>query len=376
MDRPEVTWAQVARWRSERHLLGAERARSAVDVARRLGGVHAQLASSASAAVRLRAPTVTAARLTAALDTRRTLVKLWAARGTLHLLPSADLPTWVAVMSTRTREVSGPWLRANGVTATEMTTLLRVLPEVVGAEPLTREELADRVVGATGDAHLRAALTQGWGSLLKPAAFKGLLCFGPNRGRNVTFVAPRAWLRSRWREVDTDEAVDALARAHLDAYGPSSPAELSRWLDLALARAKASYRRLADELVTVDVEGEALAVGRAHLEALARPPGEPLVHLLPGFDPYVVGSTRQLEHLAPAAHKKEISRTSGWISATLCVDGMLLGTWRGEPARGALRIDLVPFGPLPRRVRAALPEVAARAAALAGHDRVELTVGG
>ena len=97
--------ADVLRWRISRHLLGAHRGRDVVDVARRVSGLHAQVASSAQAAATLRL--AKAPDLENALYQDRSLVRTWAARGTLHLLPAADLPLWVAAMSTRTRETTG-----------------------------------------------------------------------------------------------------------------------------------------------------------------------------------------------------------------------------------------------------------------------------
>ena len=64
--------------------------------------MHAQLGSAAEAAVWLRTGgTVGPAEVRRALDVDRTLVKTWAVRGTLHLLPAADLPTWTAALGTR-----------------------------------------------------------------------------------------------------------------------------------------------------------------------------------------------------------------------------------------------------------------------------------
>ncbi|WP_369077447.1 DNA glycosylase AlkZ-like family protein [Actinoplanes nipponensis] len=56
-----------------------------------------RVSALASATLRLTA----APELDDALYRRRSLVRTWAARGTLHLLPAADLPLWVAAMSTR-----------------------------------------------------------------------------------------------------------------------------------------------------------------------------------------------------------------------------------------------------------------------------------
>ena len=137
-------------------------------------------------------------------------MRTWAARGTLHLLPADDLPLWVAAMSTRNRETKGSWLKYHGVTAAQMQDIVKALPDVLGGTPMTRDELAAAIIGATGHEDLRGPLTQGFGAILKPLAFRGLLCSGPPRGRNVTFVAPRDWLGT-CEPPPADEAIDALA---------------------------------------------------------------------------------------------------------------------------------------------------------------------
>ncbi|GAA3339623.1 winged helix DNA-binding domain-containing protein [Amorphoplanes nipponensis] len=332
---------EILRRRIDRHHLGRARAGDVVAAARRIGGLHAQVASSALASATLR---LTAApELDDALYRRRSLVRTWAARGTLHLLPAADLPLWVAAMSTRTRETTGSWLKYHGVTEAQMRDIIAAVPDVLGGTPLTREELADAIVTATGHEELHEPLRQGFGAILKPLAFRGLLCSGPPRGRHVTFVAPRAWLGD-WLPVPTEEAVDQLVLRHLDAYGPADAAEFARWFDLKPALAKKSFARLADRLRAVGDEGflpvDAPDGG-----------GEDTVLLLPAFDPYVVGSLRRLDRVS-SGPKSAVSRPQGWISPTLVVNGRIEGVWEladGHPV-------VTPFQPLPAAVRCALPE--------------------
>jgi hypothetical protein len=324
-----VDLARVLRWRAERHLLGRARGADVVEVARRLSGVHAQVAGSAAAATALRLTGAGPAEdaLTRALTEDRTLVKTWAARGTLHYLPADDLPAWVAAMSTRTRETTGSWLKYHGVGKEDMAALHDALPEVLGKRPLTREQLTDAVVKASGRGHLREALSQGWGAVLKPAAFRGLLCFGPPKGRNVTFVAPRTWLPGPWPEVSTEDGIDTVLRGFLGTYGPAGPDEFARWFDLRPPLAKAAFARLAPELSYVDVDGVVGAVPAGLLTDLTRKSARPrLVRLLPAFDPYTVGSLRQLDTVAPGLPRAAVSRPQGWISPVLLVDGLIGGT--------------------------------------------------
>jgi len=334
-----MTLADVLKWRIARHHLGPDKGTDVVAVARRIGGLHAQVASSAqaSADLRLAAP----ADLDRALWRDRTLVRTWAARGTLHLLPAADLPLWVAAMSTRTRETKGSWMKFHGVTEHQMRDIIAAVPDVLGDEPLTREELAEKIIAATGHGDLRGPLVQGFGAVLKPLAFRGLLCSGPPRGRNVTFVAPRHWI-GPFEVPPAEQGIDALALAYLGAYGPAHPEEFARWFDLTPALAKRSFGRLAVKLTTV---GDFGYVPDGHTPEVSE-----TVLLLPAFDPYVVGSTRQLDRIS-SGPKQAVSRPQGWISPTLVVNGRIEGVW--EPTPGGPRIT--PFGPLPAKVRGALP---------------------
>jgi hypothetical protein len=335
-----MTIDEVLRWRIERHFLGTGRATGPVELARRLSGIHAQVASSAQAAAALRSKREPD--LDKALYADRTLVRTWAARGTLHLLPAEDLPFWVAAMSTRTRETTGSWLKYHGVTAEQMRDIIAAMPDVLGGTPMTREELADGIIAATKHEDLREPLTQGFGAILKPLAFRGLLCSGPPRGRNVTFVAPREWL-GPFELPPTDDAIDALALAYLGAYGPADAAEFARWFDLKPALAKKSFARLEPQLTPVPDFG----FRPADLPATGSPD---TVHLLPAFDPYVVASTRQLDRVSTGP-KAAVSRPQGWISPTLVINGRIEGVW--EPSPDGPRVS--PFGKLPAAVRRRLP---------------------
>ena len=142
---------------------------------------------------------------------------------------------------------------------------------------------------------------------------------------------------------DTEEAIDALALGYLGAYGPADAAEFARWFDLRPALAKKSFARLGDRLRPVGDFGSVPA-------DLALDTGGHTVHLLPAFDPYVVGSTRQLDRVSTGP-RSAVSRPQGWISPTLVVNGRIEGVWESSPA--GPRVS--PFGKVSAAVRRALP---------------------
>lgn len=315
------------------HLLGRASPDRLVDVVSDLGGVHAQLMSSAELSLAARIDGLAPEDVRDALWDRRELVKTWAMRGTLHLLPAAELPMYTAALARRDHWSKGAWLRGHGVTAEQIEAIIGAIPRALGAAPRTREELAD-----TLGIDVRELVLSGWGAVLKPSAFRGDLCFGPNRGRNVTFVRPRDWLDG-WAAVDPEEAERELARRYLRAYGPATREDFGRWFPGAWARL---FRSLAGELADVDVDGRSAHLHVDDLSALTEAASPRSVRLLPAFDAYVV-ACRPRERLVPADLAGRVYRPQGWISPVLRVDGRIAGVWRHEKRRGAVEIDVEPF---------------------------------
>jgi uncharacterized protein YcaQ len=344
-----VTIEQARAFRLARQRLDRRApAGSMLEVARALCGVHAQLASSAELALWARIEGIERAEVSEALE-ERALVKTWAMRGTLHLLPADDLALYVAVLGPRWDNPGGAWLRGHGVPEEHFEALVRLVPRAVDGKPRTREELADRLA-EVGGPELRERLLSGWGALLKPSAHRGDLCFGPNRGRNVTFVRPDRWLGKLDRP-DPGDAEREVVRRFLAAYGPATADDFARWIGMRGAQPKRMLAALGDEIARVDVDGREASMLAADVKALRAAKAPSSVRLLPAFDPHVVG-TRPRSHLVDPKHEAKIYRPQGWISPVVLVDGMAAGIWKRE--RGS--VELEPFGRLSRAERQAVDE--------------------
>jgi Winged helix DNA-binding domain len=353
-----VAAANVLGFRVRRHRLDRRApADSLAAVARELCGVHAQLAASAEIALWVRVRGLERDEVREALEEQRTLVKTWAMRGTLHLLASEDLPLYVAVLGPGWDDPGGAWLRGFKLTRKQYDTLLEVVPRSLGARPRTREQLADKVAELAGPA-LGKRLLEGWGSLLKPSARRGDLCFGPNRGRNVTFVRPDRWLGG-FARLDAGEARKELVRRFLSAYGPATPDELGRWLGWRGAAPKRLLREVEDELAEVELDGGPAWLLASDLPALRKATAPKSVRLLPAFDPYVVGF-RPRDLLVDPEHAPRIFRPQAWFSPVVLVNGRAAGIWERERRGRRLEIRLEPFGPLSAATRRALAEEAER----------------
>jgi hypothetical protein len=276
----------------------------------------------------------------AALWKDKRLVKTWLMRGTLHLVPAEDLPLFTAAMRTRWIRLNNAWLKYVQLDRSEFLGLIDSIGQALDGQALTREELIARV-GKGRSERIQAVLKSGWGSILKPVARNGLLCFGPSRGQSVTFVRPQQWLGT-WRDVDPDTSLLEVARRYLRAYGPATKQDFARWWGNWPGVGNAAWSGLAQELAPVSIEGQRADLLAADLDRISAATREPAVRLLPAFDPYLMGHANR-DHLFASEHRSRVSRTAGWISAVVLVDGRVVATWTHAVAKRTLTLTVEPF---------------------------------
>ena len=360
----KISWQQAAAWRARRHHLDKRAATgNLLAVASRLCGLHAQVMSCAELTAWARVQGLKRGAVAHALWEQRTLVKTWAMRGTLHLLPSGELPLWHAVMATSRRYVKPEqWKKHFGITMEELEQLSERVGRTLDGRLLTREELFT---------DLRSAgyqVTEGsWGTILKPAAFSGRLCFAPSVGQHVRFTQPASWLGGLETAVETEAAIAQAARRYLATYGPATWHDLARWWNgSGVTTAKQWIAALEDEVVAVDLEGAQAWMLKAHVRQARDAELTRSVRLLPGFDQYVVAASAHAERLMPQGMRKRVYRPQGWISAVLLVNGRMEGTWRHEIQGRRALVTVEPFGPQPTWVRKGAAEEAERLAEFLG----------
>ncbi len=366
------TAEQLRAWRLRRHRLDAPAPPTQLlDVVAELCGIHAQLSSSAEIALWLRVEGLGAGDVDRLLWQERALVRTWALRGTLHLLPAREYALWLAALRTYRHFLKPSWLRAFAMTEDELETLIDAVGRALRDRELTRAELAREVVRITGSAALGDKLGESWGAYLKPASFRGQLCFAPPAGQNVRFTHPATWIAGLGT-VDPADALNELTRRYLSAYGPAAREDLGRWWAVSPAHAGRRIAALGDDAVELSVgerRGFMLAADAALAAELDAPAG---VRLLPAFDPYVVGSVRTDTDVLAAEQRARVHRPQGWISPVLLVGGRMAGVWRHERRSGRLAVEIEPFAELDGAARAAAEAEAARLAGFLSDGELEL----
>ncbi|TMK23183.1 MAG: winged helix DNA-binding domain-containing protein [Actinobacteria bacterium] len=342
-----LTWSEVTARRMARHAL-TEPARDVgpADIARVLCGVHAQVLNSAELSIGRRVAGATRADVQRAVWEDRALVKTFGPRGTVHLLPTADLAMWTGALSALRPSVP---MHPDPVrfTPQQESEVIAAIGDALADKALTIDELTEAIVDRTGPWAGERTMDAfqdkwpRWRQLTSTAAHRGVLCFGPNRGREVTYTNPHRWLPG-FRPVAGDAALRTLITRYLYAYGPATPQHFARWLSIPPRRAVEAFDELADELQQVVFDGEPGWT----LAGDTGVPQEPFrgVRLLPYFDAFVVvGQPRA--RLYPGAAARRALTPSGQAGnyPVLLVDGVVGGVWHQRRSGGKLEITVEPL---------------------------------
>lgn len=346
---PRLTWGQVCARRLERHglaepLVGAKPA----DVVGAMCGAHAQIITAAELSIGLRIAGATRQDVQDALWTERSLIKTRGPRGTVHLLPAKDLPMWTGALSAipSSRDPN----RKDALLTPEQTDeVIAAIDDALTDSELTVDELTDAIVERTGpwagEPAMPAfqAMWPRWRDAEGAATNRGAMCFGPNRGRKVTYTSPRRWLPG-FHPQDGKQALAGLLKSYLHGYGPATSEQFARWISVSPRWARDLFDSLSDELELVEMEGRQAYVVAGDTKAPANAPQG--VRLLPHFDAYVVGCYPRDLVFPGKAFERALTGGQAGNYPVMLIDGVVAGLWHHRRAGKTLEITVEPFAEL------------------------------
>jgi Winged helix DNA-binding domain len=304
----------LVRARSQR-LLG-ERLTDAAAVVRELVGVQAQDRTAGALSIRVRSSGLTRSDVERALVEERSIVRLWAMRGTIHLVAAEDAAWLVELLAPLALRGTHRRLGQLGVPEAERPRAVALIRAALAEHgPLTRAELMQHLAR-------EAIATQGQAAAHLPmlAALEGHVCFGPMRGGKPAFVLRDDWLGRDLPRMPRERAVVELARRYARAFGPAEPEDFAAWSGLPLRDARAGWAH----------------VPTAH-GALAAP-DPPITRFLPAFDTYLLGY-RSRDFAVPPEHARKVWPGGGIVRPTVVENGRAVAIWR----RSGAKIEIAPF---------------------------------
>ncbi|HEY0142866.1 MAG TPA: winged helix DNA-binding domain-containing protein [Thermoanaerobaculia bacterium] len=279
-----------------------------------LGAVQAQDYLGALWAVGARMKTAVEADVEMAIAERK-IVRCWPMRGTLHFVAAEDARWMLELLAPRV--LTRHRKRLENDFSIDRATLRRARTAVEralqGGHALTRPE----IYALLEKAKISTENSRGL-HILFALAHEFLICFGPRKGKQPTFVLLDEWLPPA-RPKAREEALGELAQRYLRGHGPATAADFAWWSGLTPKEAK-----------------EAIAL--AGPEPRYKEAKKKSVHLLPPFDEYTVAYKDRSAVVDPAFAKK-VNAGGGMLNAIVVVDGVVVGTWK-RTLRGDEGVDV------------------------------------
>ena len=369
------TAAQAAAFRLGRHHLGPtttndqqpttkdQRPTSIEALCRDTGGIQAQVMSQAEIALWTRARDLTRSDIQSALYERREIVKTAALRLTLHLISARDFPAYVTALKPAFTVYMQRQFARLGAKPAQVDAMMTTVMDALQDGPRTQQELIALARRRAGP-KMRLWLKYAW-SAVRPLVIEGLICYGPPRGGQVTFVRVDQWLPKR-PAIDIAEARVTLVRRFLGAFGPASASDFSRWCAMRVTAARPLFDSMRDELVQVSVDGASgwmLRRDRAELADSTLDVRSP--RLLPAFDSFILAHATK-EHLIDRKHYKRVWRSQGWISPVVLLGGAIVGVWFPKTSGKTCTLEVDLFDRQPRSIRDGIEREAEALSAFVG----------
>ncbi|GMA25023.1 hypothetical protein GCM10025864_27820 [Luteimicrobium album] len=317
------------------------------------------------------------------------LALAWTLRGAPHAYRRRDLAA-VAVATApfsaddaakRVFDAAKP-LREAGVPVLDPLREIAALEREIVGEPTVKGELSTRLTERLRPEQVRwcnpCQATHSWELPFRLAALQGGLELEPGTSppvlRHVPGLEPPAYARPG---TEAEPRFDVV-RAYLHLFGPATVREVAAYLD---APARTVQEHWPGDAVEVEVTGveptllrgrpeprfvlaDDLAGPRGDRDADPRGPGDPAVHLLGPFDPYLQLRDRATLVPDPAA-QKSLWRTLGRPGAVVA-DGEVLGAWRPRTSGKRLTVRVETWAPLDDATWAGVQDAAERLAAFRG----------
>jgi hypothetical protein len=343
-----------------------------LEVVRRLVAIQAQYSASVPFAIWARNPRLSAGWVKAALFEKRTLVKTWCLRGTVHVLASTDLALMVqAVGEQQLAEYIYFMKTRRGVNGQQIQRLNKAIFSALGQRPLNRSELHEAVPEL---ADIQGA---SWGLDIKGIAFTGALVLADSDNVETRFARRDVWLPNlSWEPHLPADAQRELLFHYLTAYGPATLHDFAHWSGLKMKTVQSIFAACVRELIPAKVAGW-------HGDFYLRCQDEPLLQaddeapsaicLIPKFDPLLMGYKDKTRFIDEEKLWR-VYRPAGQIEAVILLQGRATATWRTSSQGAKLRLTVTPFRRMVRREQSLVKDTSEQLAVFLGKQGVDVII--
>lgn len=295
-----------------------------------MGAMQAQDYAGAKWSVGLRLPGITDADIDDAINQGK-IIRTWMQRGTLHLVAPQDVRWILDLQSERVLGLYTAMLKNTGLDTALMNKCLKIITRALeGGKGLTRNEIRDLLEQKKITTKDRLYYILVYGSL------KQLLCHGPRKSKEFSFVLMDEWVPAQ-KKIKKDEAAAKLAERFFTSHGPATLQDFVWWIGGTVKEAQQALKNIEHKLDKDYINGiDHYFVYNGTTKANG-------VHLLPGFDEYMLGYKDRSLVLADEHKTKVTGAANGLFAATVVVNGGVAGTWKRLFEKKKIIIEVSPF---------------------------------
>lgn len=252
-------------------------------------------------------------------------------RPTWHYVLPADIRWLLALTRARVHALNAFMYRQEGLDDAVLLRGTALIAEALsGGRHRTRTQL-QAVLADAGIALERFGLSY----LCMYAELEGVICSGAPAGKQHTYAllderAPAA------PERDREEALAELARRYAASHGPVTAKDLQWWSSLPAAAVRAALAGAAPWLERTELDGI------VYWESPAPPPQpvpSPTVHLVHGYDEYVVGVSESRWVLHGLGPDGRFPPGTTVPNGVLLLDTRVAGAWRRTLTRRGVTVE-------------------------------------
>lgn len=312
---------------------------TAEHVVQQLGAMQAQDYHQVLWAIGIRTQSATAADVEQIIEDRK-IVLTWPMRGTMHFVHPEDV-RWML-------QHLGPRILAQDERRLEQLELDQKIIErskqliydaLEGNKRISRPDLMQLL-----EEHGIGTKNQRGYHLLWYIAQSGLICLGPREGKQQTFVLLDEWVPVT-KELDRSEALAVLAKRYFTSHGPATVQDLAWWAGITLSDARKGVEAARSGLVSEKISGQEYWMDD-NVQSVNE---EPSVHLLPGFDEFLLGYKDRSSVLHEAHARYIIPGNNGVFMPTIVIDGQIFGIWKRTVKKKGIDIECKLFAPMKDR---------------------------
>jgi len=331
-------------------------------VVKELGALQAQDYMQAVWAIGLRTASAVLTEVEQAIADRKIILS-WMQRGTIHALPPEDVKWMLRLAAPRVLRQGKTRLAQLGLDEDTLSRCRNVIHNALKSGGVISRPALLQLLEEAG---ISTAGQRGY-HILWTSAYQGLICFGPRQGKQQTFVLLDEWVTDS-RELSFEESRAELARRYFASHGPATVQDFAWWTGMTLTDAGKGLEAVKSSFASEIIEGKEYWMPQAPAADTDRNSG---VHLLAGFDEFILGYKDRSAVLEPENAHLIVPGNNGIFLPTLVADGKVLGTWKRSFKKQGIELTVHPFEPVGEREGEVL-QAAERYAAFIGLPLIQM----